>query len=170
MDTFGSLPALPARRAGSRPWRPRGCDNIALVLQGGGALGAYQAGIYQALDEAGLVGRVKAQGNVGFARRQIKNFVGDNDVQQNVGIGLMKDFQTRRQPGEAERFGHGHSQGPSRVGLVVFKRFDGVRKTRHGFLRVAVEIFAVFGQRQTAAVAQEERQTEFIFERHDARI
>jgi NTE family protein len=29
-------------------------DCIALVLQGGGALGAYQAGVYQALDEAGL--------------------------------------------------------------------------------------------------------------------
>jgi NTE family protein len=29
-------------------------DRIALVLQGGGALGAYQAGVYQALDEAGL--------------------------------------------------------------------------------------------------------------------
>lgn len=29
-------------------------DQIALVLQGGGALGAYQAGVYQALDEAGL--------------------------------------------------------------------------------------------------------------------
>lgn len=27
---------------------------VALVLQGGGALGAYQAGVYQALDEAGL--------------------------------------------------------------------------------------------------------------------
>src|SRR5450432_3395522 len=27
---------------------------IILVLQGGGALGAYQAGVYQALDEAGL--------------------------------------------------------------------------------------------------------------------
>ncbi|HEY4173100.1 MAG TPA: patatin-like phospholipase family protein [Rhodopila sp.] len=54
MDIFGSSPALPARRPGRRPWRPRGCDNIALVLQGGGALGAYQAGIYQALDEAGL--------------------------------------------------------------------------------------------------------------------
>ena len=27
---------------------------IALVLQGGGALGAYQAGVYQALHEAGL--------------------------------------------------------------------------------------------------------------------
>ena len=35
-------------------WRPDGCERIALVLQGGGALGAYQAGVYQALHEAGL--------------------------------------------------------------------------------------------------------------------
>jgi NTE family protein len=34
--------------------RPKGCDTISLVLQGGGALGAYQAGVYQALHEAGL--------------------------------------------------------------------------------------------------------------------
>ncbi len=34
--------------------RPYGCDGIGLVLQGGGALGAYQAGVYQALHEAGL--------------------------------------------------------------------------------------------------------------------
>ena len=34
-------------------WRPEGCDRVALVLQGGGALGAYQAGVYQALHEAG---------------------------------------------------------------------------------------------------------------------
>ena len=34
--------------------RPERCDRIALVLQGGGALGAYQAGVYQALHEAGL--------------------------------------------------------------------------------------------------------------------
>jgi NTE family protein len=33
-------------------WRPEGCERIALVLQGGGALGAYQAGVYQALHEA----------------------------------------------------------------------------------------------------------------------
>ena len=33
---------------------PPGCDHIALVLQGGGALGAYQAGVYQALHEARL--------------------------------------------------------------------------------------------------------------------
>ena len=36
------------------PRRPKGCDGIALVLQGGGALGAYHGGVYQALHEAGL--------------------------------------------------------------------------------------------------------------------
>ena len=40
--------------AESRVWRPDRCDRIALVLQGGGALGAYQVGVYQALHEAGL--------------------------------------------------------------------------------------------------------------------
>lgn len=35
-------------------WRPERCDRVALVLQGGGALGAYQAGVYQALHEAGM--------------------------------------------------------------------------------------------------------------------
>ena len=34
--------------------RPAGCGRIALVLQGGGALGAYQGGVYQSLNEAGL--------------------------------------------------------------------------------------------------------------------
>jgi NTE family protein len=34
--------------------RPSRCDGVSLVLQGGGALGAYQAGVYQALHEAGL--------------------------------------------------------------------------------------------------------------------
>lgn len=54
MDPFMPSRPLPAVQPALRPWRPRGCDNIALVLQGGGALGAYQAGIYQALHEAGL--------------------------------------------------------------------------------------------------------------------
>jgi len=35
-------------------WRPNGYDRVCLVLQGGGALGAYQAGVYQALHEAGI--------------------------------------------------------------------------------------------------------------------
>jgi len=33
---------------------PPDFDNVALVLQGGGALGSYQAGVYQAMQEAGL--------------------------------------------------------------------------------------------------------------------
>lgn len=38
----------------NKKWRPERCDRVALVLQGGGALGAYQAGVYQALHEAGM--------------------------------------------------------------------------------------------------------------------
>src|SRR4051794_13678969 len=40
------------RQAASHGWRPERCDRIAPGLQGGGALGAYQAGGYQALHEA----------------------------------------------------------------------------------------------------------------------
>ena len=45
---------LHAESGGAAKWRPEGCHRIALVLQGGGALGAYQAGVYQALHEAGM--------------------------------------------------------------------------------------------------------------------
>ncbi|MFC4169265.1 patatin-like phospholipase family protein [Teichococcus aestuarii] len=50
-------PAAGLDRHGFRPgdpWRPEGCRRVALVLQGGGALGAYQAGVYEALAEAGV--------------------------------------------------------------------------------------------------------------------
>ena len=40
----------PVRQARPRP----PFETIALVLQGGGALGAYQAGVYEGLAEAGL--------------------------------------------------------------------------------------------------------------------
>jgi NTE family protein len=48
-----SIDAEPRTRPRGR-WRPERCDRIALVLQGGGALGAYQAGVYQAMHEAGV--------------------------------------------------------------------------------------------------------------------
>jgi NTE family protein len=35
-------------------WRPDGCERVALIFQGGGALGAYQAGVYQALHEGDI--------------------------------------------------------------------------------------------------------------------
>ena len=43
--------------ANSEPAQPRKrpqTGQVVLVLQGGGALGAYQAGVYQALHEAGI--------------------------------------------------------------------------------------------------------------------
>ncbi|MBX9847133.1 MAG: patatin-like phospholipase family protein [Xanthobacteraceae bacterium] len=40
-----------SRLEGLKHWRPERCQRIALMLQGG-ALGAYQAGVYQALREA----------------------------------------------------------------------------------------------------------------------
>ena len=45
---------LPDAKPEMTGWRPDRCHRIALVLQGGGALGAYQAGVYQAMHEAGI--------------------------------------------------------------------------------------------------------------------
>src|SRR5882672_6972283 len=45
-------PAAGEMTSGTRPRPP--FERIALLLQGGGALGAYQAGVYEALTEAGL--------------------------------------------------------------------------------------------------------------------
>jgi predicted patatin/cPLA2 family phospholipase len=49
-------------------------ERIALILQGGGALGSYQAGVYQALAEANLhpdwVAGISMRGELGPYRRQ----------------------------------------------------------------------------------------------------
>ena len=54
MDARTSQPTHQTHQPPARGWRPERCDRVALVLQGGGALGAYQAGVYQALHEAGI--------------------------------------------------------------------------------------------------------------------
>src|ERR671930_383412 len=54
MDTRPMHPPHPAGHRYSPVPRPDNCGRIALVLQGGGALGAYQAGVYQALHESAL--------------------------------------------------------------------------------------------------------------------
>ncbi len=55
MDAIVSVPPAPALPTHEHVgWRPERCERIALVLQGGGALGAYQAGVYQAMHEAGI--------------------------------------------------------------------------------------------------------------------
>src|SRR5262245_55485578 len=55
MDAIVSVPPAPALPVRDPiGWRPERCGRVALVLQGGGALGAYQAGVYQAMHEAGI--------------------------------------------------------------------------------------------------------------------
>src|ERR1700744_2928193 len=55
MDQFaGDQKLLKSESEPAAKWRPDQCHRLALVLQGGGALGAYQAGVYQALHEAGM--------------------------------------------------------------------------------------------------------------------
>jgi NTE family protein len=51
MDEDNYQPSAPQQEG---PWRPEGCRRVALVLQGGGALGAFQAGVYEAMQEAGI--------------------------------------------------------------------------------------------------------------------
>ena len=46
--------SAPSCRAEAVLEQVRQYDRVALVLQGGGALGAYQCGVYQALNEAGI--------------------------------------------------------------------------------------------------------------------
>src|SRR6202453_5450174 len=47
------MPAAMHRKIHHHQQRPQ-FECIALLLQGGGALGAYQAGVYEALSEAGI--------------------------------------------------------------------------------------------------------------------
>jgi NTE family protein len=37
-----------------KPFKLPPHDEVALVLQGGGALGSYQAGVYEGIEEAGI--------------------------------------------------------------------------------------------------------------------
>jgi len=54
-DTSSTSPIRVAGHRHLHQGRPDRCDRVALVLQGGGALGAYQAGVYQAMHEANIL-------------------------------------------------------------------------------------------------------------------
>jgi NTE family protein len=55
MDSIANHPPMDQPETAAKHTVSKGTPpRIILVLQGGGALGAYQAGVYQALDEAGL--------------------------------------------------------------------------------------------------------------------
>ncbi|KAB8188377.1 patatin-like phospholipase family protein [Lysobacter maris] len=69
-------------------------DNVALVLQGGGALGAYQAGVYQGLHEAGVSPAWLAGISIGAFNTAI---IAGNPPQRRVEA-LREFWQTISQP------------------------------------------------------------------------
>jgi NTE family protein len=79
--------AAPASQVG---WRPDRCDRIALILQGGGALGAYQAGVYEALHEAGVEPDWVTGVSIGAINCAI---IAGNP--RNERVGKLRDFWTR---------------------------------------------------------------------------
>ena len=77
--------------------RPPGCNQVALVLQGGGALGAYQAGVYQALHEAGIEPDFVAGVSIGAINGAI---IAGNAPEHRIDrLHAFWDTITARQPG-----------------------------------------------------------------------
>ena len=97
-------PGLPTnKRSGAAPRKdPRAHGQIVLVLQGGGALGAYQAGVYQAMHEAGLepdwvigtsIGAINASLIAGNTPE--KRIVRLREFWRRMDRGLMADVMSR---------------------------------------------------------------------------
>ena len=78
----------------SVPPSPIACPfgRIALVLQGGGALGAYQAGVYQALHEVGLEPHWLAGVSIGALHPAV--IAGHRAVPNVRGLGSLLDSAT----------------------------------------------------------------------------
>jgi NTE family protein len=70
--------------------RPALPGQVVLVLQGGGALGAYQAGVYQALHEAGVEPDWVIGTSIGAINAAL---IAGNDVSQR--LARVKEFWRR---------------------------------------------------------------------------
>jgi predicted acylesterase/phospholipase RssA len=108
----GLTPEAPIRRSGmtnidvgpadirafdAKPPRvtlPPGIGQVVLVLQGGGALGAYQAGVYQALHEAGIEPDWVIGTSIGAINASL---IAGNDVADR--LPRLRDFWRRVQHG-----------------------------------------------------------------------
>src|SRR6202049_4970075 len=53
-EGYATVSTTTSQTARSEPGKPTPFEQVVLLLQGGGALGSYQAGVYQALAEADL--------------------------------------------------------------------------------------------------------------------
>ena len=130
-------------------WRPDRCNRVALVLQGGGALGAYQAGVYQALARRGHGARLgmrrfdrrhqlgdHRRQSTGASSREAANFLGPHHGTQ----GLALHAGRRRLPEGAQprEFFHDDDVGPARLFQTPRRQSvvqSGRRQNRHQLLR-----------------------------------
>ena len=106
---------------------------VVLVLQGGGALGAYQAGVYQELHEAGIEPPPKSRGKL-FSELVL----GEDsfDVCNGCGIG---ERRTRSERGFFPNRHIGYGEGDFCGGASSHSKtatFDGGKMPAHGVHRV----------------------------------
>jgi NTE family protein len=132
--------AGPRRSAGKRRTQTRDTapvlpDNIALVLQGGGALGAYQAGVYQGLFEAGIAPNWIAGISIGAFNTAI---IAGNPPQRRMEA-LREFWDTISRPyllpsttfGQEARFAD--IDADSRAWLDTWEAWRAIVEGQHGF-------------------------------------
>ncbi|WP_082578689.1 patatin-like phospholipase family protein [Lysobacter sp. Root690] len=123
------------RRTHTRDTAPVLPDNIALVLQGGGALGAYQAGVYQGLFEAGIAPNWIAGISIGAFNTAI---IAGNPPQRRMEA-LREFWDTISQPyllpsttfGQEARFAD--IDADSRAWLDTWEAWRAIVEGQHGF-------------------------------------
>src|SRR5580692_8082214 len=94
MDDASATPTQATQDQARASWRPERCGRVALVLQGGGALGAYQVGVYQALHEAGIEPDWVSGVSIGAINASL---IAGNDVADR--LSRLKEFWSRVQQG-----------------------------------------------------------------------
>jgi len=126
VEAPGDREGEPARAAADVRASPRielpQYETIALMLQGGGALGAYQAGVYQGLDEAGIRPNWLAGISIGALNAAI---IAGNAPEHRVAR-LSEFWETICQPA----FG---MPIPAAIEDTLFNLHDGVRKSFAAF-------------------------------------
>ncbi|WP_082124168.1 DUF3734 domain-containing protein [Lysobacter capsici] len=130
-----AAPGRGKRRTQTHDTAPVLPDNIALVLQGGGALGAYQAGVYQGLFEAGIAPNWIAGISIGAFNTAI---IAGNPPQRRMDA-LREFWDTISRPyllpsttfGQEARFAD--IDADSRAWLDTWEAWRAIVEGQHGF-------------------------------------
>lgn len=124
-------------------------ENIALVLQGGGALGAYQAGVYQGLHEAGIAPNWLAGISIGAFNTAL---IAGNPPRKRLDV-LGEFWDTVSQPfffpatAQGQEASLGQLHGDSRSWLDAWEAWRALVEGQRGFYapRAWFDPFAVPG-------------------------